>query len=463
MGRRVRVCLLLEGTYPFITGGVSAWVHDLINGIPEADFILVSISPEKNMEYHYRLPDNVVEHKDIVITKPCPSKKTPKEEALFFGELKKTHDVLFSRGMPALEKLLNLYPEGYSLSRDSVNSTVGWDMITSANQIRNPLYPFADYFWAWKSAHDMLFTVIGASLPEADVYHAVSTGFAGMAAVAGKLRKKKPFILTEHGLYHKEREMEIRKSQYIRGYQRDMWIKMYTRFSQLCYNYADMIITLFEENRKKQINLGAPERNSFVIPNGIDVLRYKVNRKPRPGFHVGLIGRVVPIKDIKTFIATAKSTLGKIPDAKFYCIGPTDEDKGYYEECLSLVKSLRLEDNFVFTGRDDVLNYYSFLDVVLLTSVREAQPLVILEAYMAGIPVVATRVGNIPEMLDFDTNLLAPPKNAGKLTEGILFIHENPDIVNEMRTRNREKVLSRYNKKELHLRYLEIYLKYGGK
>ena len=56
--------------------------------------------------------------------------------------------------------------------------------------------------------------------------------------------------------------------------------------------------------------------------------------------------------------------------------------------------------------------YYEFLDVLLLTSVREAQPLVILEAYAAGLPVVSTRVGNVPELLDYDERFLASSQDA---------------------------------------------------
>jgi len=461
MEKRISVCLLLEGTYPYITGGVSAWVHDLIKGIPEVDFILFTISPESNQEPRYELPDNVVGHKDIVITKSYTSGKEPKKKNIILKKLKKIHEVLFTGELPDLSGFFHQMPEEYFLYADAVKSETGWEMITSANQEKNPLYPFSDYYWAWKSAHDMLFTIIGSSLPDADIYHAVSTGFAGMAGITGKFRKNRPFILTEHGLYHKEREMEIRKTKFIRGYQRDMWTKFYTNFSRFCYKYADLVISLFEENRKKQLEMNSPEEKTIVIPNGIDIPRYEVQRKEKEGFHVGLVGRVVPIKDIKTFIATAKITLDSIPEALFYCIGPTDEDEMYYEDCQSLVSSLKISDNFIFTGRQDVREYYSFLDVLLLTSVREAQPLVILEAYIAGVPVVATRVGNIPEMLNFDDRLLASSKDAEKLAGGIQFLHDNPEEREAMITENRKKVHEKYDRLDLHRKYHDIYSQYG--
>jgi glycosyltransferase involved in cell wall biosynthesis len=307
----------------------------------------------------------------------------------------------------------------------------------------------------------MMFAVLADTAPQADLYHPVSTGYAGLAALCAKIRKGKPVILTEHGLYHKEREMEIRKAQFIRGYQRDMWTGIYNNLSRLSYRYADLIIALFEQNRRLQIELGAAETKTRVIPNGIEVPFYSaVNRQKREGFHVGLVGRVVPIKDIKTFISMAKIVSEMIPDAEFHCIGPTDEDPGYFEDCQILVESLKLADRFHFTGRQDVREYYSFLDVLLLTSVREAQPLVILEAYCAGVPVVATRVGNVAELLDYDDRFIASSKDPEKLAAGVKFVYEHPQEMQLMVDKNKDRVIRFYDRDKVFQTYGDLYRQY---
>ncbi len=458
----IKVCIVLEGSYPYITGGVSAWVQDLIKGLPEIEFVLFSISPEKNQKLRYELPPNVVEHKDIVITEAQPSSSFPENRDKMLDDIKDFHRQLFRDSNINMEHIIKLLPENYFLHKDSVESDQGWELITGGNQKMNPLYPFSDYFWAWKSAHDMLFTVLGSSAPEADIYHAVSTGFAGLASFAAKIRYNKPFLLTEHGLYHKEREMEIRKSSYIRGYQRDMWIKIYNQLSNICYTNADSITALFEENRQKQLVLGAPINRTAVIPNGIDIERFSIKREKREGFHVGLVGRVVPIKDIKTFLATAKIVLDNNPDVTFYCIGPTDEDPAYHDDCVRLSKSLRIDQRFKFTGRQNVLEYYSFLDILVLTSVREAQPLVILEAYCSGIPVVSTRVGNVAEMLDYDERFLAASKDAVKLAEGIQYIHDHPEEMEQINEKNIQKVKHFYDRLDLHRKFHNLYKELSG-
>ncbi len=460
MAGRVKVCLILEGSYPYITGGVSSWVHQLIGELEDIDFVLFTISPAADQPVHYELADNVVAHHDLMLSQPRSSKKRAPDKKLI-SKIKSIHDSLFAGSMPDISALIKEIPEGHSLYSEAMGSPAAWEMITSRSQLKNPAYPFADYFWAWKSAHDMIFTILAAAMPEADLYHAVSTGYAGLAAVNAKIRLDKPFILTEHGLYHKEREMEIRKTPFIRGYQRNMWINIYNTLSRMCYRYADLIIALFEHNRRLQLELGAPEQKTRVIPNGVDTVRFMVKREKREGFHVGLVGRVVPIKDIKTFISMARIISDDIPEACFHCIGPTDEDEAYYEDCKILVKSLRLQEKFKFTGRQNVLEYYSFLDVLLLTSVREAQPLVILEAYCAGVPVVSTRVGNVPELLDFDDRFIAPPKDALRLAEGVKYIYKHPAEMEGVIEKNRERVLSFYERKSLHQAYRDIYHEYG--
>ncbi len=455
--KKPRVCIVLEGSYPFITGGVSAWTHDLIINLPEIDFVLFTISPEENMELRYKLPVNVVEHKDIVLNKHYQSTAKPGSKKKLLRAIQLLHSMFLTGNKADFEGLVKLLPENYFMYDDSVKSDPGWKLIVEANTKHNPTYAFTDYYWAWKSAHDMLFTILGAALPDADIYHAVSTGYAGIAAAAARVRKNKPLVLTEHGLYHKEREMEIRKSKLIRGYQRDMWIRLYNAFSRICYSQADLIISLFEENRRKQHELGADPNITEVIPNGIDLLRFSIEREEKEGFHVGLVGRVVPIKDIKTYISTAKIVLERIPEAIFYCIGPTDEDPGYYRDCEVLVKSLKIEDRFIFTGRQNVLDYYKFLNVLVLTSVREAQPLVILEGYCGGVPAVATAVGNIPEMLDYDNRFLAASKDSVKLAECIQYIHDHPGEMKKINEANKSKAVTYYNKTDLHRRYHRIY------
>ena len=93
----------------------------------------------------------------------------------------------------------------------------------------------------------------------------------------------------------------------------------------------------------------------------------------------------MPIKDVKTFLRAAARLRDSIPEARALILGPLDEDPGYYGQCRTLVEHLGLGETVTFTGRVNLDDYLPEIDVVVLTSLSEAQPLVILEAGAAGI------------------------------------------------------------------------------
>src|SRR5262249_28032562 len=106
----------------------------------------------------------------------------------------------------------------------------------------------------------------------------------------------------------------------------------------------------------------------------------------------------------KTFIRAINIVSSIIPGLRAFIVGPTDEDPDYYAECRRLTTMLGLDAVIQFTGRSDAREYYRCIDVLVLTSISEAAPLVILEANWAGVPVVATDVGACRAMLVGETS-----------------------------------------------------------
>ena len=175
-------------------------------------------------------------------------------------------------------------------------------------------------------------------------------------------------------------------------------------YSRACYQACDQVITLYGGNQKPQLQYGASRDRMSIIPNGIDYESYSaISRNNDTGtMSVALIGRVVPIKDVKTFIRAFAQVHKVLPEAHGYMIGPYDEDPDYYEECKILVDYLGLKSSFTFTGKVNLVEWLGRIDLIVLTSISEAQPLVILEAGAAGIPCVATDVGSCREMIEGD-------------------------------------------------------------
>ncbi len=420
------ICLILEGTYPFVTGGVSSWVHELILGMPDRTFSVVHISASRReeMKVRYELPPNVVAfvecfvHDAVVHTDRCP-RWTPWSAKRLWRSIKAFHgspmdlksepfqQMMRACSVPAL-RVLN--------TRDLLLSGKSWRYLLSRYVSRRSSGSFIDYFWTWRAVHMPIFQILNTELPPAKLYHLVSTGYAGLAGVVAKARTGRPLVLSEHGIYVKERKIEINRADWIYSepekivkvktrpsFLKEFWINNFLILGKLCYEHCDQIITLFQGNQEIQKEFGAPHERLKIIPNGVKTEIFGPLRDvPRPDDgvrRVGFIGRVVPIKDVKCFIKACKLCADKVPNVEFLILGPTDEDPQYHAECVSLVEMLGMKDRITFYGPVDVRKYYPKLDVSVLTSISEGQPLIILEASCSGVPTVATDVGSCAELL----------------------------------------------------------------
>ena len=138
------------------------------------------------------------------------------------------------------------------------------------------------------------------------------------------------------------------------------------------------------------------------IPNGINLKALAPLREQRPAQVppiLCLIGRVVPIKDIKTFIRAMRTVVNRIPAAEAWIAGPEDEAPEYAEECRHLVTSLGLSNNVKFLGFQKIPDLLPKIGLVVLSSISEALPLVLLEGYAAAVPGISTDVGSCRQLI----------------------------------------------------------------
>jgi polysaccharide biosynthesis protein PelF len=479
------VCLVLEGTYPYVAGGVSAWAHDLIKAQSHLRFALLSILPPQTpLERRYELPSNVVSLDHLWLNqlpagpasipggKPLLARlQGPLERIHRHGGLSEVRDILHE---------LRLAPRtpGRAFLLDSHDA---WDMLLRMYRSGHDHLSFLDYFWTWRTQLLAMYSVFSSPVPPARVYHTLCTGYAGLFAARAHLETRRPALLTEHGIYTNERRIEITMADWLREEvpagltidrsRRDLkslWIDTFRSFSRACYEACDPIVTLYEGNTVLQVEDGAERSRLRVIPNGIDLARYGA-LAPTAGARrptVALIGRVVPIKDVNTFVRAAARLRDLIPEVRALVLGPLEEDPGYVDRCRTLVEHLGLSETVTFTGRVSLNDYLPQIDVVALTSLSEAQPLVILEAGAAGIPCVATDVGACREMIlgrsDED-----PPLGAG----GVVTPVANPAataaalarLLDEVEFRERcslaiqSRVRRHYDKTDLDQTYRRLY------
>jgi glycosyltransferase involved in cell wall biosynthesis len=260
-----------------------------------------------------------------------------------------------------------------------------------------------------------ILSAIVENMIDVKCFHTVSTGYAGFLGALLKRRYNKSLVLSEHGIYTKERRIDLYAAQWIAdnrstlqrdpteaGYFRQAWIRFFEALGRMCYDASDQIIALYEANRLRQVQDGADARRTFNVPNGIDVKTFGALRALRPQATPKvccLIGRVVPIKDIKTYIRAMRVVANRLPEAEAWIAGPEDESPAYAAECHALVKSLGLQDNIKFLGFQKLTDLLPKVGLVVLSSISEALPLVLLEGYAAGVPGVSTDVGSCKQLI----------------------------------------------------------------
>jgi len=311
-----------------------------------------------------------------------------------------------------------MLPGGRLTADDFLYSEASWDMICDHYRRFCTDPSFVDYFWTVRIMHTPLWKLarVAKDLLPVRVLHAVSTGYAGFLGALLHQTRDVPLVLSEHGIYTKERKIDLFKSEWIRdnrnifqrdptelSYFRQMWIQFFEWIGRYCYHCADPIIALYEANRLRQVLDGAPAERTFNIPNGIQLARFAPLRSQRPAEPppvLCLIGRVVPIKDIKTFIRAMRRVVNQMPQAEGWIAGPTDEDASYAQECENLVRSLGLENHVKFLGFQKVEDLMPKIGLIVLSSISEALPLVILEGYAAGVPTVSTDVGSCRQLIE---------------------------------------------------------------
>lgn len=442
---RADVCLLVEGTYPFVSGGVSSWVHDIIDGMPERTFDVVNIGSHAgaNGKARYALAPNVLALRCLF----CRDEESP--DAMVSGAERSAleqqiRSVRRSAGQEPPSRVLRAIRRlhlGDGVDDELVadlaagdldvpaflHGAASFELVLEIGQKLAPVTSFLDLFWQFRAMHVPLLRLLAAPTPDAGCYHAVSTGYAGLLGAVWAHRSARPFVVTEHGIYTRERELELARAEWIRDDDgttgrlaasapppsalRQMWARFFRKLAHVAYHSARRIITLSEVNRQKQLGDGAPAVKIQIVPNGVDVAAASspssAERDPATAhgvsaptpLRVGFVGRVVPIKDVITFIKACDLALRSTPlDVRI--IGPLDEEPTYAARCQALVKTLGRQDDIRFLGPLPAAQIYQQLDVVALTSFSEGQPLVILEAYAAGLPAVATDVGACREMIE---------------------------------------------------------------
>lgn len=211
------------------------------------------------------------------------------------------------------------------------------------------------------------------------------------------------------------------------------------RWREIAYRLTDPLCDLTtqvsEAGLARYVRVGAVPRHKICfMPNGVDVKRFsfKTEERQRLRAELGMancftwlaVGRLEEVKDYPVLLRAFAQVQQQQPEVKLFIVG-----QGVLKEnIVTLANTLRLTDHVHLLGiRQDVANLMSAADGYVMSSMWEGMPMVLLEASATGLPIVATRVGGIPEIvLDGQTGFLTPPKDPAALAQAMLHLMSLP-------------------------------------
>lgn len=468
----MRVCIIVEGCYPYVVGGVSSWVHSLIQQFPNVEFVIQTIVADRSLrgKFVYDMPQNVVEVREIYVQDT--DWVGPKKHRKKF-HLRKKHFL-------ALQSLIlnkDIDWDGvfdfFHTQTFSVNDLLmGKDFFLMTKALYEEQYDnitFSDFLWSLRSMYLPLFLCLKTPLPKADLYHCVSTGYAGVIGSMAKKLYGGSLLISEHGIYSREREEDIIKANWVHGIYKNAWIDYFKKMSACAYQNADTVTSLFEYARNLQIELGCPEEKTLVTPNGIDPTRFEnipgKKEEDKGFFNIGAVLRIAPIKDVKTLINAFHYAKKREPALKLWIMGPWEEDDPYAKDVFALVETLKPED-LIFTGRINVTEYLGRMDATILSSISEGQPLTILEGFAAKCPAIATNVGNCDGLINGEGNdtlgaagIVVDTMSVAGLSDAMVKLAREPELAKHMGKIGYQRLMNKYQLSQMKETYRQLYIK----
>ncbi len=472
----MKICIVAEGCYPYVVGGVSGWIHSMVQAFPEHEFVILGIIPDREQsgKFEYHLPDNVSAVYEAYLDDFdwSETRKEGRRTKLRKSEYRALRSLIMNRRVE-WDAIFDMFSKD-TFSIDDL--LMGADFLKIVTEYYNTNYPeivFSDFLWTMRSIYLPLFLILKTPLPQADIYHCVATGYAGvLGAMANRLYGSK-LLLSEHGIYTREREEEVIKATWVKGIYKNIWIDQFKKMSMVAYEKAEIVTSLYAHARELQIELGCPEEKTRITPNGIDVERFRNIPGKQPEdegwFNIGAVLRVAPIKDVKTLIQAFSFAKSRCANLKLWIMGPTNEDEDYAAECFDLVDALGVKD-IEFTGRVDVSQYLGRMDATILTSISEGQPLTILESYAAHVPTIATDVGNCRGLIygeDDDelgeSGILTHIMNVSEIADAMVYLASNEEERRKMGDIGFKRLNSKYRIEMMRDTYRSIYEELGNK
>ena len=481
--RHPEVLLCTEGSYPYVGGGVSTWCDILCRELSEYEFITYALTGAPEVTLRFELPANA----QRVTHLPVWGVSEPAESVLAdvpASQLRErrratTPEVIQTEFAPLLRALLRkmlsrgdpdrLHPvdDGqvmwqlwrYFSGRDwklTWRSWLTWQVFTDSilatyarvggeHKLPAETPSMGEMATALRWLYHYL-TPLSAPVPQTDLVHTTIAGFPGLAGVIAKHEWGTPMLVTEHGVWVRERYIAISASDFSL-FEKRFLMDLSRYIAEINYACADVVAPVTNFNRRWEVPSGVDPKRIETIFNGVDPGLFVPRRKPpeTDGRPV-VIGaaRLFPLKDIETMIRSAEVVRQELPNVEFRVYGSLEADVEYVARCRALISELGLEATFQLAGHhSNPAEVYTEGDVTALSSISEAFPYTVLESMSCARPVVGTDVGGVSEALD-GFGIIVPPRDHVAFGQALTLLLTNHGLRTQLGRQAREWVLSRF-------------------
>ncbi|MFY0684318.1 MAG: GT4 family glycosyltransferase PelF [Balneola sp.] len=481
-----------EGSYPYSGGGVSTWAHILCTELEnDVDFHLLAITGNPFVEPRYKIPKNVVDTIHIPLWGVEEPVHYYDKTMPFSGQIEKkantTREIVKELFLPLFKDFISCLNDPFQ-DVDKISDVIYgfWKYFQHYDYkitMKEPILwyvfkemltdKYVDNYDAelgdTPKVIDMTFGMrwlyhfmmpVSAPIPkEINVSHSTLAGFPALASIAAKYEYGIPSMVTDHGVYMRERLINVGRSD-MTFFSKKLLVDLSTMVTRAVYHTADQISPVTTANQKWEERFEADPKNILPIYNGVDTDLFKPTPKPSKTEGVPTViavAQVFPLKDIETMIRTCAIVCETIPNVQFTVYGSLDVDPDYVQGCRDLIDELKLNDNFTFGGfHNNPSMIFNEGDISILTSISEGFPYTVIESMSCGRPVVATDVGGIKDALE-DCGILCKPRAPKEIAEGVIKLLEDTDLRIELGNKSREKVLLNFTTDRSVKNYLESY------
>lgn len=461
------VVMITEATYPHSHGGVSVWCDQTLRGLSEYRFEVLALCATTASSVAWSMPDNVTAFRSVGLWEPLARPKSSRAEMRIFAPIFENFlDTVLNGEEPAafvasLRQLFDLAQEGVlsSVLRNKASVDL---LIDRLNALSGELGDAAPRVRVADALEILLLLVrylmpLSVTPPRADLCHSVANGLSVLVALGAKWTTGTPFLMSEHGLYLRERFLE-----YAPGKSAPAVARFIPRFMRALvaagYSVADRIAPGSLYNRTWELATGASPGKIRPIYNGVDAAAFaEVMPEPsRPT--LAWLGRIDPLKDVETLIRGFSVLHESDPEVRLRLFGgvPAGNEE-YAQRCRTLATELDLDDSLTFEGRvDSVSDAYGAGQIVLNTSISEGFPYAVLEAMASRRCVVATDVGGVAEAIG-DAGVLVPPGDELALAAACRELLDDAGRRDALAARARERVLSCFTVDQSNDGYRSLY------